>query len=55
MKAEIVIDSNFFKGRHKSEMKSAMMAKFSQNIELKEMLLATKWPNYNILLEEVRQ
>ena len=40
--AEIVIDSNFFKGRHKCEMKAAMMAKFSQNIELKEMLLATK-------------
>ena len=40
--SEIVIDSNFFKGRHKCEMKAAMMAKFSQNIELKEMLLATK-------------
>ena len=40
--AEIVIDPNFFNGRHKSEMKAAQMAKFSQNAELKEMLLATK-------------
>ena len=38
----IVIDSNFFNGRHKSEMKAAQLAKFSQNEELKEMLLATK-------------
>ena len=40
--AEIVIDANFFKGRHKSEMKAAQMAKFSQNAELQKMLLATK-------------
>ena len=40
--ADIVIDPNFFNGRHKSEMKAAQMAKFSQNAELKEMLLATK-------------
>ena len=40
--SEIVIDPNFFNGRHKSEMKAAKMAKFSQNIELQEMLLATK-------------
>ena len=40
--AEIVIDPNFFNGRHKSEMKAAQMAKFSQHEDLKEMLLATK-------------
>ena len=40
--AEIVIDPNFLNGQHKSEMKAAQMAKFSQNAELREMLLATK-------------
>lgn len=38
----IKIDPNFFGGRHKEEMKKAQMAKFSQNSELKAMLLATK-------------
>jgi predicted NAD-dependent protein-ADP-ribosyltransferase YbiA (DUF1768 family) len=38
----IKIDPNFFGGRHKEEMKKAQMAKFSQNQDLKTMLLATK-------------
>lgn len=38
----IKIDPNFFGGRHKEEMKKAHMAKFSQNLDLKAMLLATK-------------
>jgi len=38
----IKIDPNFFGGRHKEEMKKAQMAKFSQNPDLKAMLLATK-------------
>ena len=38
----IKIDPNFFGGRHKEEMKNAQMAKFSQNPDLKAMLLATK-------------
>lgn len=38
----IKIDPNFFGGRHKDEMKRAQMAKFSQNPELKALLLATK-------------
>lgn len=38
----IKIDPNFFGGRHKEVMKKAHMAKFSQNPDLKAMLLATK-------------
>ena len=38
----IKIDPNFFGGRHKEEMKKAQLAKFSQNPDLKTMLLATK-------------
>ena len=38
----IKIDPNFFGGRHKEEMKKAQMAKFSQNPDLKAMLVATK-------------
>lgn len=38
----IKIDPNFFSGRHKEEMKKAQMAKFSQNPDLKTMLVATK-------------
>lgn len=38
----IKIDPNFFGGRHKEAMKSAQMAKFSQNKDLKDLLLATK-------------
>lgn len=37
----IKIDPNFFGGRHKEEMKKAQMAKFTQNTDLKAMLLAT--------------
>jgi predicted NAD-dependent protein-ADP-ribosyltransferase YbiA (DUF1768 family) len=38
----VKIDPNFFGGRHKEVMKKAQMAKFSQNPDLKAMLLATK-------------
>ena len=38
----IKIDPNFFSGRNKEEMKKAQMAKFSQNPDLKAMLIATK-------------
>ena len=38
----VKIDPNFFGGRHKEVMKKAQMAKFSQNSDLKAMLLATK-------------
>lgn len=38
----VVIDPNFFGGRHIEEMEKAMRAKFSQNPELKQILLATK-------------
>jgi predicted NAD-dependent protein-ADP-ribosyltransferase YbiA (DUF1768 family) len=39
---EVVIDPNFFGGRHIEEMEKAMRAKFSQNPELKQLLLSTK-------------
>lgn len=39
---EVVIDPNFFGGRHTEEMERAMRAKFSQNPELKQVLLLTK-------------
>lgn len=38
----IVIDPDFFKGRSEKTMEDAMMAKFSQNEDLKAMLLSTK-------------
>jgi len=38
----INIDDDFFKGRDKKEMEDAMFAKFSQNEDLKKILLATK-------------
>ena len=41
--ASIQIDTDFFSGlRQKTELKNAMMAKFSQDAHLKQMLLATK-------------
>jgi predicted NAD-dependent protein-ADP-ribosyltransferase YbiA (DUF1768 family) len=39
---EISIDPNFFNGENNISMKSAQLAKFSQNLQLKKMLLATK-------------
>lgn len=39
---EINIDDDFFSGRDKKEMEDAMFAKFSQNDDLKKILLATK-------------
>ena len=39
---EVKVDPDFFSGRDKEEMEAAMMAKFSQNEDLKRMLLATK-------------
>ena len=38
----ITADDDFFKGRGDKEMEDAMYAKFSQNEELKKVLLATK-------------
>jgi len=38
----IVIDPDFFKGRSEKTMEDAMMAKFSQNEDLKKLLLETK-------------
>lgn len=38
----VVIDPDFFKGRSEKTMDDAMMAKFTQNKDLKAMLLATK-------------
>jgi hypothetical protein len=38
---EIKVDDDFFSGRGKKEMEDAMFAKFSQNEELKKVLLAT--------------
>ena len=38
----VVIDPNFFDGRHQVEMKAAQMAKFSQNVDLRDVLLLTK-------------
>ena len=39
---EIKVDDDFFSGRDKKEMEDAMFAKFSQNEDLKKVLLATK-------------
>ena len=39
---EVEIDPDFFGKRHKQEMRSAQHAKFTQNEDLKEMLLATQ-------------
>jgi len=39
---KIKIDDDFFSGRDKKEMEDAMFAKFSQNEDLKKVLLATK-------------
>lgn len=39
---EVNIDGNFFNGRHKEEMEKAQRAKFTQNAELKDLLLKTK-------------
>ena len=39
---EVNIDPDFFSGRHEKEMEDAMRAKFSQNGDLKTLLLATK-------------
>lgn len=39
---EVQIDSDFFGKRHKQEMYDAQYAKFTQNEDLKQMLLATK-------------
>ncbi len=36
------VDENFFNGRHESEMKTAMKAKFSQNDDLNKLLKNTK-------------
>jgi predicted NAD-dependent protein-ADP-ribosyltransferase YbiA (DUF1768 family) len=38
---EVSVDSDFFGARHKKEMYAAQYAKFSQNEELKNLLLAT--------------
>ncbi len=39
---KVTIDPNFFSGRHITEMENAMRVKFSQNPELKQILLLTK-------------
>lgn len=39
---KILADSDFFKGRQDKEMQKAQYAKFSQNPDLKSLLLATK-------------
>ncbi len=39
---EVSIDPEFFDGRDKKEMYDAQLAKFTQNEELKHLLLATK-------------
>ena len=36
------VDENFFNGRHETEMKTAMKAKFSQNDDLNKLLKNTK-------------
>jgi hypothetical protein len=38
---EVVLDPDFFGKRHKKEMYDAQYAKFTQNEDLKKMLLAT--------------
>ena len=40
--SEIVIDADFFSGRHEESMEDAMRAKFTQNPDLGTMLRATK-------------
>ena len=40
--SEVVIDADFFDGRHEEAMEEAMRAKFTQNIDLGTMLKATK-------------
>jgi ribA/ribD-fused uncharacterized protein len=39
---EIVVDTDFFEGRHKEEMYRGQFAKFTQNLELLDTLLQTK-------------
>ena len=39
---KISVDDNFFNGRHDTEMKVAIQAKFSQNVELSKLLKNTK-------------
>ena len=39
---EIVMDTNFFEGRHSEEMFKGQFAKFTQNTDLMDMLLKTK-------------
>jgi predicted NAD-dependent protein-ADP-ribosyltransferase YbiA (DUF1768 family) len=39
---EIVMDTNFFEGRHSEEMQKGQFAKFTQNPDLMNMLLQTK-------------
>lgn len=39
---DIIVDMNFFGDRQKQTLKKALMAKFSQNTELKTLLLSTK-------------
>ena len=39
---EVSIDSDFFSSRHKKEMYNAQYAKFTQNEDLKKLLLATR-------------
>jgi hypothetical protein len=39
---EVQIDSDFFGKRHKQEMYDSQYAKFTQNEDLKQLLLATK-------------
>jgi predicted NAD-dependent protein-ADP-ribosyltransferase YbiA (DUF1768 family) len=39
---EIVIDTDFFEGKHKEEMYRGQFAKFTQNLELLDTLLQTK-------------
>jgi hypothetical protein len=38
---EVKVDSDFFGARHKKEMYAAQYAKFSQNEDLKNLILAT--------------